>query len=414
MNIIHTADWHLGQLFHNYDRSAEHEHFLNWLLQILKEKEIDALLISGDVFDHANPSTVAVKMFYRFLNWATNQNPKLQIVITAGNHDSPARLESPKPLIESSNITIVGLIPRTETGAIDYEKLCIPLKNREGIQEALCLAIPFLRLGDYPKVEGAENNYAAGIKALYQKAFDFAKIQRTKNEAILALGHLHVKSALFDEKDNSERSIIGGIDSISISDFPEELSYLALGHIHKEQALGKDIIRYSGSPIPLSFSEKSYNHSITYFEVENGECKHISQLKTPLLTRIISVPKKHEPLKEVLNQLENLPESGPENEEKPFLEVRVLLTEPEPALRYKIEQVLAQKWVRLTTINVTTLKAKKGVATGEVEVQTKIEDLKPLAIVKEKFAQKYHAEMPENLINIFEIALAETLEEERN
>ncbi|MGY6562258.1 MAG: exonuclease SbcCD subunit D [Luteibaculaceae bacterium] len=412
LKIIHTADWHLGQLFHRFERTEEHQYFLNWLLLELKNREIDVLLISGDVFDHANPSTQSIQLLYRFLQDASAGNPNLQILVIAGNHDSASRLEVPKPLISSKNIHIVGLIPRLTTGEIDYEKLCFSLKNKAGKVEALCLAVPFLRLGDYPKVEGAENSYSAGIKALYQEAYDFAQKQKTGNEAIVAMGHLHVKSAIFDEKDNSERSIIGGVDSIATSDFPAELAYLALGHIHKEQALGRVNFRYSGSPIPLSFSEKTYNHSVTYFELENGLCQNIMQLETALLAKIMSIPEKHKPLQEVLNALEHLPNNGPENKEKPFLEVRVLLTEPEPALRYKIEEALKEKWVRLTTINATTLKAKRGESNQKIEIQTRIEDLNPLDIVKERFAQKYKNDMPKNLISLFEQALQETQKEE--
>lgn len=102
MRILHTADWHIGQLFHEYDRSYEHQQFLDWLLETIKQEKIDVLLISGDVFDISNPAASSVKMFYTFLNQAVKVNPMIQIIITAGNHDSASRLESPKPLLESS------------------------------------------------------------------------------------------------------------------------------------------------------------------------------------------------------------------------------------------------------------------------------------------------------------------------
>jgi len=108
MVLLHTADWHIGQLFHEYDHTYEHQQFLNWLLERLVSEHIDVLLISGDVFDLSNPSAASIKMFYRFLNQSVKGNPDLQIIITAGNHDSAARLESPKPLLESSNIHVSG------------------------------------------------------------------------------------------------------------------------------------------------------------------------------------------------------------------------------------------------------------------------------------------------------------------
>ncbi|MGB4843794.1 MAG: exonuclease subunit SbcD, partial [Ferruginibacter sp.] len=115
MKILHTADWHIGQLFHEYDRTYEHQQFLHWMLTTLQDEKVDVLLVSGDVFDISNPSAVSIKLFYTFLNQAVKVNPDLQIIITAGNHDSASRLESPKPLLESSNIHIVGVVEKDET-----------------------------------------------------------------------------------------------------------------------------------------------------------------------------------------------------------------------------------------------------------------------------------------------------------
>ena len=116
-------------------------------METLEGEQVDVLLISGDVFDLSNPSAVSVKMFYTFLNNAVKANPNFQIIITAGNHDSASRLESPKPLLKSSNIHIIGMVQRNENGSIDYEKLIIPLKDKAGAIKAWCMAIPFLRLG---------------------------------------------------------------------------------------------------------------------------------------------------------------------------------------------------------------------------------------------------------------------------
>src|SRR5690242_1238982 len=143
MNILHTADWHIGQLFYEYDRTNEHQQFLDWLLETLTTERINVLLISGDVFDLSNPSAASIKMFYAFLNQAVKKNPTLQIIVTAGNHDSASRLESPKPLLESSNIHIVGLIEKDEQGEVDYSKITIPLKDKAGNTKVWCIAAPF-------------------------------------------------------------------------------------------------------------------------------------------------------------------------------------------------------------------------------------------------------------------------------
>ncbi|SCC50126.1 Exodeoxyribonuclease I subunit D [Chitinophaga costaii] len=170
MKLLHTADWHIGQLFHEYDRTYEHQSFLSWLHETLIAEKIAVLLISGDIFNLSNPSVVCVKMFYRFLKQAETVNPDLQIIITAGNHDSAARLESPKPLLEASNIHVIGLVEKKDDGSIDYEKLIIPLKDKDGTTKALCLTVPFLRMRDYHNIAEAENPYAAGVAAFYAEA----------------------------------------------------------------------------------------------------------------------------------------------------------------------------------------------------------------------------------------------------
>ena len=163
IRILHTADWHLGQTFFGYDRTKEHEAFLDWLLREIRKNEIDALIIAGDVFDVSNPSAASQRMYYEFIYRVTAENPGLQIVIVAGNHDSAARLEAPLPLLQEMRTDIKGIVRRRD-GEIDYGDLIVELKNRSGEVEALCLAVPFLRQGDYPVVVTDGNPYAEGVK----------------------------------------------------------------------------------------------------------------------------------------------------------------------------------------------------------------------------------------------------------
>jgi len=112
LRVLHTADWHLGQSFHGYDRDYEHSIFLDWLVLMLTERRTDVLLIAGDIFDSVNPSATAQRRFFDFLARAHAASPTLQIIITAGNHDAGARLEAPSGLLESLNITVVGTVSR--------------------------------------------------------------------------------------------------------------------------------------------------------------------------------------------------------------------------------------------------------------------------------------------------------------
>ncbi|MEG2666459.1 MAG: exonuclease subunit SbcD, partial [Bacteroidales bacterium] len=126
MHIIHTADWHIGQNFFGYDRKEEHEAFFDWLRQQLIRTEADVLLICGDVFDGPNPSALSQNLYYSFLKEITTENPSLQVVIIAGNHDSAARLEAPVPLLEDRRIQIVGVVEKTLNGELNYKKMIIP------------------------------------------------------------------------------------------------------------------------------------------------------------------------------------------------------------------------------------------------------------------------------------------------
>ena len=107
MKILHTADWHIGNTFFGNDRNEEHRLFFDFLLRTIGEEHPDALVVAGDVFDTSNPSAEAQKIYYNFLHRATRENPGLQIVIIAGNHDSAGRIEAPGELLAADNIILI-------------------------------------------------------------------------------------------------------------------------------------------------------------------------------------------------------------------------------------------------------------------------------------------------------------------
>lgn len=404
MKILHTADWHIGQTFYAYDRTFEQEAFLNWLVKTLKQEAVDVLLVSGDIFDTANPSAASQKLFYRFLKNAEKCCPDLQMIITAGNHDSAARLESPKPLLESSNIHIVGLVSKDNAGNIDYDKLCIPLKGTFGKTEAWCLAIPFLRLGDYPMLSGAENTYVAGVSELYQEAFAFASQRAEEGQPILAMGHLHAQNVSVSDMDQQERLIMGGVEGIPLAAFPQGLTYVALGHIHKAQRVGgKENIRYSGSPIPMSFSERHYKHQVFLFDMEVGAVKHLKSIEIPVSIPLKRVPEEHKPFAEALFALEQLPLSETKDWDKaPYLEVCILAEGPEPGIRHKVEKALEGKFARLAKIDVRYRDGVNAEATLFGENPEKLEQLKPMDIFEKTYQTKYGVSVPEVIRSLFQ------------
>lgn len=402
IRILHTADWHLGQTFFGYDRTQEHEHFLDWLAGVLTKNKIDVLIVAGDVFDVSNPSAASQRMFYRFIHRVTTENPRLQLVVVAGNHDSAARLESPLPLLQEMRTEIKGIV-RKQNGKIDYEHLLVELKNAAGEVEALCLAVPFLRQGDYPVVETEGNPYAEGVKELYARLLKYALKKRTDGQALVAVGHLLATGSEIAEKDHSERIIIGGLESVSPESFPEQIVYTALGHIHKAQRVsGRENIRYAGSPLPMSFAEKHYHHGVVKVTLDEGWAVEIEKLEYTPLVRLLSIPATEAAAPdEVLDELRRL--ELPEDEPMPYLEVKVKLSEPEPMLRQQVEEILEDKPVRLARI----VSFYRQAAEGSVEEETLtagLQEMNPLQIVKATFENSYQTEMPEELVNLFQEA----------
>lgn len=420
IRILHTADWHLGQTFFGYDREAEQEAFLSWLAGQIHENEIDALVVAGDVFDVSNPSAAAQRMYYRFIYEVTAANPALQIVIVAGNHDSAARLEAPLPLLQAMRTEVRGVVRKSEGGEVDLDHLCVELKNRQGEAEVLCLAVPFLRQGDYPAVaestttaadcSSAEcssvsrNPYADGVRELYRRLIQHALLRRKAGQAVLAMGHLQATGAEIAERDYSERTVIGGLECVSPDVFDGAIAYTALGHIHKSQRVsGRENVRYAGSPLPMSFAEKNYHHGVVMVTFEDGRATDICRLACPQLVPIVSVPVGEPALPgEVLRLLKALPDrSG----EAPYLEVKVLLEEPEPLLRQQIEEALAGKNYRLARI--VSAYHRKEEKNEKREEQTYVEGLQemsPLQIAQSTFEKIYQSDMPDELVALFQEA----------
>ncbi|MCD8269043.1 MAG: exonuclease SbcCD subunit D C-terminal domain-containing protein [Parabacteroides sp.] len=411
LNLIHTADWHLGQTFFGYDREEEHDAFLKWLVATLAERQTDVLLIAGDVFDVANPSASAQRRFFRFLREANRCNPHLQIVVVAGNHDSAARLEAPIPLLEELNTSIVGIIKRTESGEIDFDSLLVPLYNKERKREAWCLAVPYLRQGDYPPSEETADTYIAGINRMYHQLYDYADAKRQAGEVLVAMGHLHATGAELSDDDRSERIIMGGLESVSSETFDEGLAYTALGHIHKAQRIGgRENLRYSGSPLPMSFSETNYRHQVVEVSLDNGCLSKVEPMPVPVLTGLQRIPAQPAPPDEVISQLAQLPVAGTDGNETPslwpYLEVRVLLTEPDPGFRHRVEEMLADKAVRLTSI-VPSYPKREDDDTVSPLSYNDLQRIDPLDMLKHAFTSKYGGELPGEIESLFNNVMRE-------
>lgn len=395
MKLIHTADWHLGQTFFGYERYREHNVFLEWLCNVIKEREVDLLLVAGDVFDSPNPSAQAQRIFYSFLTRVTNDNPALQVIITAGNHDSAARLEAPNPMLGVFNTTVSGIVHYTD-GKLDYDRMIVPLKNG-----GCCLAVPYLRFNDLPEAE----NYSEGVAQLYKELY--TRAQEQGYSPILAMGHLQASGATVSVDDSSEYAIIGGLDGIDTQFANNGIVYTALGHLHRAQHIPKkENVRYSGAPLPMSFAERNNTQSVTQVVVEGGNCE-IERIVFDVPVKLKSITATC--IEDAIRQFAQLPD-GDIDERSPYLEVNVQVTAIDPTLRQQIEEALEGKSVRLARV------IAQGCTAQAVRQNAPVtyDDFKrkdPVEIMQDIFRRKNNGEeMAQHLLD----KLNEVIKEVRN
>lgn len=304
MKIIHTADWHLGQRLYDRERTEEHRAFLNWLIGIIREREIEALIHAGDVFDSPNPPNHALAMYYDFLRELV-QTTCTQAVIIGGNHDSPATLNAPRELLRYFRIHIIGGAPQERADEV------IELYDGAGEVAALVAAVPFLRERDIRKAvagqtfDERERQIKEGIGRHYDQARDTALGIRRDDIPLLATGHLFAAGG---STSDSEKDIhVGNLGQISAKRFPSDFDYIALGHLHRPQIVGgNESIRYAGSPIALSFSERNDRKHTLMIELEgNAAPPRIETLETPQFRRLARLQGDYTALKDGIDAFDN-------------------------------------------------------------------------------------------------------------
>ncbi|UYP72588.1 exonuclease subunit SbcD [Pantoea dispersa] len=265
MRIIHTADWHLGQFFYSKSRAAEHQQFLDWLLAAIVQHQVDALIVAGDLFDTGSPPSYARELFNRFV--VALQPSGCQLIVLAGNHDSVATLNESRELLACLNTRVIT--SATPGG----EQQVLTLQQRDGTPGALLCAIPYLRPRDILRSQAGQSgrdkqlSLLQAIEQHYQHCYAAAVVQREAMGSVLpiiATGHLTTVGV---SKSDSVRDIyIGTLDAFPAQAFPPA-DYIALGHIHRAQRIAdSDHIRYSGSPIALSFDELGREKSVFLLE----------------------------------------------------------------------------------------------------------------------------------------------------
>lgn len=285
MKILHTSDWHLGQYFMMKSREAEHFAFLNWLVETIKSENIDAIIVAGDIFDSTSPPSYARKLYSEFIV-NLQRVGCTQLIIVSGNHDSVAVLNESKSLLSVLNVSVLAGL------SDNLEDHLITLKDKNGDQEAIVCALPFLRQADLLRCEFGlsaqqkQLNLQKAIQKTYQNIYKLAKVLN-KESPLIATGHLTAVGCSVSE---SVRDIyIGTLTAFPASLFPN-FDYIALGHLHRAQCVQKnEKIRYSGSPIALSFDESKQTKLVEVLEFSKSNDLKVNAIEIPTFQQLLVI-----------------------------------------------------------------------------------------------------------------------------
>ena len=343
MKIIHTADWHIGQRLHERSRLDEHQQFLDWLLETIQKRKVDLLLVSGDIFDTSLPSAKATKLYYRFL-YRLFDETDAYAVITAGNHDSPRHLEAPQEFLKMGHIYVVGL-------SVEAAECVFPFPP-DNPQVAVA-AVPYLSETELPhvsyetEIEKSER-YRERLKSFYADCVACMPAELPK----VLMGHLFVQGGKVTD---SERNIqIGGATAIHASDFPDGVNYVALGHLHRPQAIKGAAypIRYSGSPIPLRFNESNYRKAVYLLELsDDGMLALDETIEIPVFKELCTVEGDEGAI---------LWEAGTGMWDGRYIQVKLKLKEPAVGIGDKIRQVFSERGGEVLSVEVELPEATQG------------------------------------------------------
>ncbi|MDJ0762662.1 MAG: exonuclease SbcCD subunit D C-terminal domain-containing protein [Myxococcota bacterium] len=397
MKLIHTADWHLGHKFCDVDRFAEHAAFLDWLVKTICEREVDALLVCGDIFDTANPPAEVQEQWYRFLARCKRAKSSVDIIAIGGNHDAAGRLNAPNPLLKELGVQIVGGLPRCGREVI-VDEVLKPITDQDGNIAAWVTAVPFLRSPDLPLVQ-RDDPLIEGVRQRYRKVLDAARDRAGDDCAIIAMGHLYLAGTRISEL--SERKVLGGNQhALPVDIFPEDVTYVALGHLHRAQTVGRENVRYPGAPLPMSMPERTYQHQVVEVVLDKAELVECEPMKVPQTRHLMRIPDTGAILMtDLLSALATLPGAEAATGEPPLLEVAVRLDRPEPGLRRQVEQALEGKHARLVALLADLTGHEKALADNQQFAR--LADLHPEQVFFQAWRKAFEKDPPPQALEAF-------------
>lgn len=265
MKLIHIADLHIGKIVNKFNMIEDQRHILNEIIEIAKEKKVSGIMIAGDVYDKSQPSEGAVKLLDEFLTRLINMN--LKVFLISGNHDSAERIGFGNQIFEEKGLHIAGVF----NGTIKMVSI------EENDLKVNIYLLPFLKpvlvrhfINDLDK---PIETYDDAVKTVIND------ISINEDETNIIVAHQFVTgSGIEPETCDSETVSVGGSDNVDTFAF-NQFDYVALGHLHRAQRIGRDTVRYAGSPLKYSDSEANHEKSLTLLTIENNKEINIEEIK---------------------------------------------------------------------------------------------------------------------------------------
>lgn len=295
MKILHTSDWHLGQVFYSYDRTDEYIHFFYQLKEIVKSHHPDAMVVSGDIFDVSSPSSSIMRLFTDFILELHETAESMTIVITSGNHDSASRIDVNRNLWKKAGIHVLGNVKR-ENGIYDFSDNTIEIPGKGYI-----MAIPYINRA----FMSSTDNETTPEESFFNMSAEYLGKVNIDNLPCVLMSHLTVEGC---DMKGHKTGMIGNINSVKNTIFSKVYDYVALGHIHKAQKLDEaGRIRYSGTPVAVSFDE-DYPHSVSIVDIEKDYAPNIVQIEIKPLRELKTFPEKPVDFKKALKLFAKIPD----------------------------------------------------------------------------------------------------------
>ena len=357
MKILHTSDWHLDCRLYDRRRADEHQAFLNWLCQTVIDREIDVLIVSGDAYDNRTPTLESQQMYNQFLvqlykDSLSGKSRCRHVIITAGNHDSAAFLETSKQILQYFNITVVAKEP---------ELVVVPPagNGKPDDAPAIIAAVPFMSDMELRKSVDGESaaersqRLMEGIHSVYQTCAQKAEekkqelLQNSPFVPVIATGHLFTQGASSLGAEGGERDIyVGTLEKFPVGDFPDAFDYIALGHLHVPQVVGgQERIQYSGSPIPIGFGEAKQTKRVVEVQWSADGKQTVTFIEIPCFQKLVQISEKEKSAIE--QRVTELISDCQQSNQSVWLEVLYRGSEAPEMFNQKLEDLLANSPVTL-------------------------------------------------------------------